>query len=99
MPDHHGLLRAERVHQRDDVSGQVQDRIVADRRGRGRLAVTALVRGYRVESGRCQCGELVPPGVPALGEAVQQQHQRPLAGLGDMHPQAAGINEPVGHAR
>jgi hypothetical protein len=98
VPGHHGLLLAERVHQRDDVAGQVQDRVVADRLGRGALAVAALVRGHRVESGRRQRDELVPPGVPALGEAVQQHHQRPAAGLGDVHPEAAGVDEPVSDA-
>jgi hypothetical protein len=91
VPGQHRLPFAEYVHQPDDVAGQVQDGVrIRGRRAAG-PAVPALIRRDRVESGGGQRGQLVTPRVPRLREAVQQQHERPAARLGDMHPQAADV--------
>ena len=55
-------------------------------------AVAALIGRDRVIAGVGECGQLMAPGIPALREAVQQQYQRTLAGLGDVHAQAAGLD-------
>ncbi len=98
MAREHSLLSAERVHQPDDVSGQVQHRVGLGIVGAAGPAVTALVGRDRVVAGRRERRELMTPGVPGLGKAVQQQHERPGAGLRDVHGQAADIDDTVGHA-
>ena len=62
-----------------------------DRRGRVGAAVAAHVGRDGVVAGRGERRELVPPRVPALGKAVAEQHERPLAGLGDVHRQVADL--------
>src|SRR6185436_4516684 len=49
----------------------------------------------RVESSVGEHAQLVLPGAPELGEAVQEQDQRPRPGLGDVEPAAVGEDEPV----
>src|SRR5215831_2904045 len=64
----------------------------------GRLvaaAVPAQVRGHRSVTGGRQRLELCPPGPPELREPVQQQDQRPLAGLRDVEPGAVGSDRAV----
>ena len=72
--------------------GGAGDQVIAA----GRLvaaAVTAQVHRDRAEARPGQGGQLVTPGPPEFGEAVQEQHQRPVAGLGGVEPGAVG-----GHA-
>ncbi len=89
-----GAVRAERVDEPDRVPRQVQDRVLVRLGGAAGAGVAALVGGDGVESGLGERGELVPPGVPAFGEAVQEQDERPFARLGDVHAQAAlGLDE------
>ena len=86
-----------RLAQRPDQPGRVgggRDQVVAA----GRLvaaAVAAQVHRDRAEARLGQRGQLMAPGPPELGEAVQQQHQRPVAGLGDVEPGAVGADRPV----
>ena len=95
------LVLTERVHQRDDVAGQVQDGVLADAGVRparcAGAAVAALIRSHRVIASGGERGELMPPGVPALREAVQQQDERTLPRLGDVHVQAAGLHVTMGN--
>jgi len=96
VPDDHGLPLAQRLDQPDGVADQVQDRVGLDRLRPARAAIAALVRSDRVEARLGKRGQLVAPGVPALGEAVQQQHRRARARLGDVHAQpAAGVDQTV----
>ena len=72
-----------RLAQRPDQPGRVGgggDQVIAA----GRLvaaAVAAQVHRDRAEARPGQHGQLMAPGPPELGEPVQQQHQRPVAGL------------------
>jgi hypothetical protein len=83
--------------QRPDHAGRVGRRgnqVVAA----GRLvaaAVPAQVGGHRPVTGGRQRFELCPPGPPELREPVQQQDQRPLAGLRDMESGAVGSDRAV----
>jgi hypothetical protein len=42
-----------------------------------------------------ECRYLVPPGIPALREAVTKNDQRPLALFGEVHLNAVGVDESV----
>ena len=95
MPGDNSPLRAERVQERDHIAGQVQHRVLGDVGRRAGLAVAALVRRYRVVASGGEGGQLVTPRVPALRESVQQEHERAVAGLGDVHGQSAGLQLPV----
>ena len=95
VPGDDRLLLAERVHQPDDIAGQVQDRVGVRAGGLVGAAVPALVRRHGVEAGGGQRDQLMTPGVPGFGEAVQQQHQRAAARLGDVHPQATHFQVPM----
>ena len=95
MTGDHGLLLAERGDQADDVADQVQLRVLVDGLGRSRLPVAALVGGDRVVAGLGQRRELVAPRVPGLGEAVAEHDEGTLAGLGDVHLDAVGLDGAV----
>ena len=59
------------------------------------LAVAAHVGRDGMVAGRGERGELMPPRVPRLGEAVAEQHERALALLGDVHADAVGVDGAV----
>jgi hypothetical protein len=85
VADDSGLLRPELVDECDDVADEVEYRILVDRIGAVGGAVAALVRrDYAVSSSRERVN-LVPPGVPGLRPAVQEQDEGPIALLGDVH--------------
>jgi hypothetical protein len=89
---------AEHVHQSDDITGQMQHGVGLGVVGTAGPAVSALVGRDRVIAGRCERNELMTPGVPGLGKAMEQDNERPGAGLGDVHGQAANIDDTVGYA-
>ena len=91
--DDHRVGLAERRDQRGDVGGQVR-RVVAARRFVAR-AVAAQVDGDGVVAGVGQVDQLLVPGPPELREAVQQQHERTGAGLGDVQRDAVGLDGAV----
>jgi hypothetical protein len=62
---------------------RMPDVVVLDRRRLVALAVPAKIRGDRAVSRLGQRRKLMPPGIPGLGKAVEQQNQRALAHLGD----------------
>ena len=95
MAGNDGSLFAERVQQADDVADHVQLRVLVDRLGAVGLAVAALVRGDSVEAGIGERGDLVPPRVPALREAVAHHDERAAAGLGDVHVDAVRLDGAV----
>src|SRR6185437_17065333 len=49
----------------------------------------------RAEAGLAERDELVAPGPPELGEAVQQQHERPVAAFGDVEPRPVRAHRAV----
>lgn len=79
---------AEGAHDAGDVEGQVGG-VVPPRRTVA-AAHPAQVHGHRAVPGVRERRQLMPPGPPELREAVQQQHQRPVAHLGDVEARAVG---------
>ena len=91
-----GPLDAERLHDGVDVGRQhVRSRpVVAAGQGIAALAEAAEIgRDQPVAVGQPLEHRL--PGRPELRPAVQQQERRALAALGDMGPEAAGLDEAV----
>ena len=86
VPDDDRVAGAERLDHPGDVLRQ-GDRVVAVG-GLVGAAVAAQVHRDGAVAGPGQCRELVAPGPPELGEAVQQQHRAAVcrARLGDMEP-------------
>ncbi len=95
VPDDERPLLAQRADQPDHVPHQVQDAVVGHVLGVVAAAVPALVRRDHPEAGLGQRPELVPPGVPGLREAVQQQHERALALLRDVQLNAVHVDHPM----
>ena len=60
-----------------------------------RSPVAALVGRHGMVATLGKCWELMPPGVPGLGEAVAEDHQRTLAGFGNAHVDAFGLRGAV----
>src|SRR5882757_11536422 len=81
----------------DDVADQVEYRILVNGIRAVGGAVAALVRrDYAVSSGRERV-DLVPPGVPGLRPAVQEQDKGPIALLGDVHVDSIEPDVAVGY--
>ena len=74
---------------------QVELRVGLDLGGRIGASVAALIRRNRVIARGCERGKLMPPRVPRLREAVAENHQRPFAGLGDMHVDTVRLYDAV----
>jgi hypothetical protein len=84
MPDDDGGRRTQGIENADQVADKMQDRVLVDRLRRIALAVAAHIGGDDTEAGGRERVDLVPPGEPGFGKTVRQQHQRPLALLGDV---------------
>jgi len=69
-----------------DIGGQQADVVGLDAVRLRRQVVAACVRSDDAEPRRRERCDLQPPAVPELGEAVQQDDQRPLTGLHVMQP-------------
>jgi hypothetical protein len=50
-----------------------------------------------MKAGRRQRPNLMAPGMRGFGKSVAEQHQRPLAGFEDAHPQRCGFDRAVLH--
>jgi 1,6-anhydro-N-acetylmuramate kinase len=85
-------LRVEGVEHADHVADVVQLRVGVDVLGLVGLAVAAHVRRDDVVAGGREHRQLVAPRVPALREAVAEQHQRRarVARLDVVHLDAVG---------
>ena len=79
MADDHGLLFAERLHQRDHVADIVENAVGADIGGRAGLAEAAHVGGSDPEARGRDRRDLVPPGIGQFRPAVAQHDQRTFA--------------------
>ena len=95
MTDDHSGRRAQGIEDADHVSYEMQDRVLVDRRGRVTLAVAAQVRGDNTEAGSSKGVDLMPPGEPGFREAVHQQHQRPVALLGNVDVDPVAFDDPL----
>jgi hypothetical protein len=79
VTDDSGLLLPQFMDECDDVADEVEYRILVHGIGAVGGAVAALVRrDYAVSSCR-ERADLVPPGVPGLRPAVQEQDEGALA--------------------
>ena len=94
MADQHEAPIAELRRQRPDILSGVPGPVVLDRLRLGGEVVATQVRGDG-EMIAPELRQLVAPHVPALGEAVQEDHQRAGAGVGVVKPNAAEIGEVV----
>jgi hypothetical protein len=91
MPGQQRRLGPAFVDETTDVGGQFVGVVGLDAvRLRGQV-VAAHVGGDDPESRRRERLDLQSPAVPELGEAVQQDDQRPIAGLDVMQPLVADL--------
>jgi hypothetical protein len=84
---------AERMDECQDIIDERLDVVAA-----GRLVgevVAAEVGRHGAEAGFSERGQLVAPRVPALGEAVEKQHERAFALFGDVEADAVRFEEGV----
>jgi hypothetical protein len=93
MADHDRARRLERIQQTHDIADQMEHGVLIDRFWPVALAVTAHVRGDRMEACRGECFDLVTPRVPAFRKAVAQQNKRVLALLDDIQADTVGLDD------
>ncbi len=96
MADNDGGRGFECIEQADEVADQMKDRVLIDRLGCVALAVTAHVGGNGAEARRGEGANLMAPGIPGLGKAVAEQHQRPFALFGDVEADAVALDHSLG---
>ena len=96
MPDHIGPVQLQRVEECHYVGREI-GRPVAIGWCVG-PAEAAKIRADQPPGAREQWDQF-PPGIPVLRPAVQQQHRRPAACLGNVGAQAPGLDVPVRHPR
>jgi hypothetical protein len=92
-------LLADGVEQPDDIGDEVEHAVRLDTRWRIGPPAPSEVGGHHVVAGVGQAGQLVPPRVPQLRHPVDEQHQRPVACLGDVHRDAVGFDLAVCNRR
>jgi hypothetical protein len=91
MSDQRNMLEVKRLHQPEQVRNQGLPAVIPDA---GRLVaqvITALVGHDHSIPGLGQRSNLVPPSVPELREAVEQNQRRPLARPGQDRVQSYPI--------
>ena len=92
MPDDDGGRRTQGIENADHVADEMQDRVLVDRLRRIALAVAAHIGGDDAEAGGSERIDLMPPREPGFRKTVHQQHQRPLALLGDVEVDAIAFD-------
>src|SRR3984893_3325577 len=95
MADDRAPVDFERVEHSNDVVDQFAHPVSLDRLRTIGFTVAALVGRDSAKAGGGECGNLMAPGVPELGEAVAENHREALARLDDVHPDAVGFDELV----
>jgi hypothetical protein len=93
VPHDHRLPLAQGIEEADHVAHQVQLGVALAPFGPVGPAIAALIGGHGVVAGLGQRDELVAPGVPGFGEAVEQDDERPRAALGDVHADAVSLDD------
>src|SRR4051794_25223782 len=91
VADHQRGLRAALLDETVNVGGEL---VGAVSRYAGRLRGQVVAAGVRRDDPKARRGErrdLSPPAVPELGEAVQQDDQRPVTSLDVMQPHVAHL--------
>jgi hypothetical protein len=87
-----GRLLAERIEKSDDVGDQVEHAVALYVGGSRGPPAASKVRGHHVVAGVGQAPKLEPPGIPQLRDPMDQEHQRPVTGLGDVDGDAVGLD-------
>ena len=96
MPDHQRGLGTELADETADVIGQLVGGVVVEAVRLRRQVVAAQVGRDDAEARLHERFDLPPPAVPELREAVQQDDQRPVAGLDVVqHHVVADLGVPV----
>jgi hypothetical protein len=96
VPDERRRGLAERVDEAEHVVDERGHAVRGQLGGGGGPPVAAHVGGDGVVSGGGERGELVAPGIPELGEAVEEDDGRPLARLGQVQVDAVDGNHAMG---
>ena len=91
VTDQHRGLGAALVDEIADVGGELVGVVGRDLFRPRRQVVAAHVGCHDAESRRRERLDLPPPAVPELGEAVQQDDQRPVTRLDVMQPLVADL--------
>jgi hypothetical protein len=94
VPDEHRAFLAQVVEQAQQVVGEVVDVVGVDRLGTARPPVATLVERHGPVPLARQGGDLVPPRVRQVGEAVGQHDGEALARLEDVQLDVAGDDSP-----
>ena len=95
VPDQDRLAFAQRMDEADQIADQRMDAIgigLPEFRG---TAIAALVDGDDAVAGPGDRRHLEAPGIPELGKAVDEDHQRSLALFDQMQPDAVDVDQPV----
>ena len=92
MADDDSLPLAQRPHQIDQIADQMEDREVLCPLGRLGLAIAAHIGRHDPVARRRQRLDLRGPADCQFGEAVDQQHQRPLTRRQDRLIQTIGLD-------
>jgi hypothetical protein len=90
---HDGVAGTEGADDAGDVGSQGAGVVPA--RGFVARAVPAQVHGGGAEAGLRHCWELMAPGPPELGEAVQEQHERTVPDHRNVEAGTVGRDHPV----
>ena len=93
MADDDGGRRAQGIENADHVADEMQDRVLVDRLRRIALAVAAHIGRDNAKTGGSKRVDLMPPREPGFRKAVHQQHQRPLALLGDVEADPVALDD------
>jgi hypothetical protein len=93
MAGDHRLRDPQGVKQANDVADQVQQRVALDLGRSVGLSVAAQVGCDDMKAGCRQCIQLMPPGIPAFGKAVAQQHRVPGPLLRYVHADAVSLDD------
>ena len=94
VADDHRRLLAERIDDSDHIRREVLDVVGIDLARLVALAVAAQIRGDRVIARLRERRQLVPPRIPGLGKAVEQEHQRSLSHFRNPQGNAIALHEP-----
>src|SRR5512147_2662725 len=85
VPNDDRTLLAERMQEANYISNQLEHVVRLDPGRLIGLTEATLIRCHDVVSGVGECGELMSPGIPALGKSMAQDDERTVSQLGNVH--------------
>src|SRR5690606_30012109 len=95
VADEHGFFDAERIEEAGDIGAEDLHGVLRGVSGGIGATVAAKVGGDGAEAGIGEGVELVAPGVPEFGPAVEHHDREALAGFGNVHFDAVGLHRMV----